>query len=513
MLKEKIVYPEGLPLNCSVVNIVDYPIHFHDDMEVIFVLDGSIVLKNGYYTYTMKKGDIFILNDREIHSYYETDEPNVVLLLQLDLSYFCKYYEILRNSFFVTDMKDGEDESLERLRDILSRIQLELLTPEPGHERRALESTHCLIDCLINDFQYFAMEDGKFVNEPRAKGNKILTERLNRITDYLYENYNRRLTLNEIAEREHLSIYYLSHVIKEATGLCFQDLLNFIRVEESEKLLLGSRKKIGEISVESGFSAVRYYIKYFTKWFGMHPEEYRKAYTGHVKSRETPARFTTLPAELSEKYLLEFINDVYDFASHRKTLMVAAEIDPLLLAGNPSDWKEEMQSLLLEHALRPGLEGLELLLDLGEALVAWGADYIVTAPLEKGIPIGNRFSFLFLHLGEPLPLTAYRESSLEEMRETVSNLTGRAEFLIKLAGLSGTYRLTRCQFSRECILEGYDKAVGDTTPTGKRERLAKRIMERPVPSVETVHVADGLAIPCFLSGFSTELVLADLIEY
>jgi hypothetical protein len=37
-------------------------------------------------------------------------------------------------------------------------------------------------------------------------------------------------------------------------------------------------------------------------------------------------------------------------------------------------------------------------------------------------------------------------------------------------------------------------------------------MELPVPSVEIVHAADGLAVPCYLSGFSTELVLADLVE-
>ena len=192
--------------------------------------------------------------------------------------------------------------------------------------------------------------------------------------------------------------------------------------------------------------------------------------------------------------------------------MVSVEIDPLLLAGNQWNWKEEMHSLLLEPALRPGLEGLKLLIDLGESLVAWGTDYIVTAPLEKGIPVGNRFSFLFLHLGEPLPLSEYRRSTLEEMRETASNLTGRAEFLIKLSGLSGTYRLTRCQFSRECILEAYENAVGDTTPVDKREHLVKRILEFPIPSVETVHGADGLSIPCFLSGFSTELVLANLNE-
>ena len=49
MLKEKIVYKEDLPVNVIVADIENYPIHFHEDIEVVFVLDGSIALKNGYY--------------------------------------------------------------------------------------------------------------------------------------------------------------------------------------------------------------------------------------------------------------------------------------------------------------------------------------------------------------------------------------------------------------------------------------------------------------------------------
>ena len=69
MLKEKIVYKDELPINVVTANITEYPIHFHDDMEVVYVLDGSVILRNGYYTYTLKQGDVFILNDREMHSF------------------------------------------------------------------------------------------------------------------------------------------------------------------------------------------------------------------------------------------------------------------------------------------------------------------------------------------------------------------------------------------------------------------------------------------------------------
>ena len=225
MLKEKSAYKEDLPVNVTVANVVDYPIHFHNDLEVVYVLDGSVRMKNGYYNYILKQGDIFILNAREIHSFESNGEKNMVMMLQLDTDYFSRYYENLRNSFFVTDMEDDSDESLDVLRTLLARIMMEILEKGYGYEAKVIESTHNLLSNLFADFQYYLMEDGKFVNGTKNKGNKILAGRLSRITDYMYENYTRKLTLNEIAEREHLSIYYLSHVIKEATGLSFQELL------------------------------------------------------------------------------------------------------------------------------------------------------------------------------------------------------------------------------------------------------------------------------------------------
>lgn len=168
---------------------------------------------------------------------------------------------------------------------------MEILQKGQGYEHKVIESTHNLISCLISDFCYVVNEDGKFQNETGGKTSKILAGRLNRIMDYMYENYERKLTLSEIAENEKLSIYYLSHIIKEATGLSFQDLLSYIRVEESERLLLESGKKIGAIAEEMGFSAVRYYIKHFEQWFGMHPLEYRKRYMGKSMTRESRAKY------------------------------------------------------------------------------------------------------------------------------------------------------------------------------------------------------------------------------
>ena len=73
MLKERIVYKNELPVNVITANIEEYPIHFHDDMEVVYVLEGNVIMRNGYYTYNLRQGDIYILNDREMHSFEGLD--------------------------------------------------------------------------------------------------------------------------------------------------------------------------------------------------------------------------------------------------------------------------------------------------------------------------------------------------------------------------------------------------------------------------------------------------------
>lgn len=512
MLKEKLVYQEGLPVNCSVVQIEDYPIHFHDDLEIVFVLDGQVALKNGYYNYTLKKGDIFIMNDREIHSYTKLDGPNVIMILQLDLNYFNKYYDFLKNCFFVTDMDDEEDESLERLRSLLSYIGLETLVKELGSAQKIIESGHNLIDSLVNDFQYYAMEDGKFVNESKSKGNKILTERVNRITDYMYENYMRRLTLKEIAEREHLSIFYLSHVIKEATGLSYQELLNFIRVEESEKLLLGTDKKIGVISVDSGFSAVRYYIKYFTKWFGMEPTEYRTTYTGHVRGRTTSIQATQIPQEQIEKLFCQYIGDSFTEYMGGAPLVETIEQNLHLTKVKMKRWPDSRMNELLEREeLRPAMEGFALLARLKEREIATGAHYIVTGGTRRGTDSKGQFSVLLFHFGENFLGEDIKIKTSEQVRDYINKYDEKLEMLIKLHGLAGEYRIARYRFTKEAILSKYRKLLGEKEHGGPREELVRNWTSTPVSTIEHQYASEGLFLQSQLKGFGAELILIDAL--
>lgn len=509
MLKEKNVYKDELPVNVVVANIEEYPIHFHDDMEVIYVLEGSVVLRNGYYTYTLKQGDIFILNDREMHSFASNGEKNMVMMLQLDLIYFSKYYDNLRNSFFVTDMDDDSDESLEILRTILARIMMEILQKGHGYEHKVIESTHNLIACLMSDFQYFVMEDGKFVNEAKNKGNKILAGRLNRITDYMYDNYSRKLTLNEIANREHLSIYYLSHVIKEATGLSFQDLLSFIRVEESEKLLLGTNKKIGAIAEETGFSAVRYYIKHFETWYGMHPMEYRKLYTGKVISRETHAEYTRCTPTEIEDAIRQQVKGVYtDYINKQKSKPIIVDVNIHDEYMSQPIKTMSLKELMERDNMKSVAEPFRILKSLGETVIAAGKNYIITTASKYPGTLSN-LSILVYNFNDAVEVDLKNTTSKKHTLDIIKKYDDETEFLVRCSGMPGEYKISRYKVYKEKIISDLEDIVYPHTSSSRREDVVNQWTSFPIVEFGDFTSSDTLSLRTTLKGFSAELLLVD----
>ena len=308
MLKEKSSYQDDLPVNIRIVEIEEYPLHFHQDIEFVYVLKGEINLKCGYFTYRMTEGSIFTINGREVHGLYQTEIGNTVALIQIDNYFFSHYFSRLSGSCFRTYTTDSEDKRLDSLRRFFVNILLESMKKEPGYKRQLIDLVNELILYLDEFFHYFSFENNVVVNT--RNDNPVKVERLGRITSAIYEKHSEKLTLEDLSRQEHLSTYYISHLITESTGMSFRDFLGFARVEFSEMALLDTNKKINVIAQEVGFSTTAYYIKYFKKWFGMTPEEYRERYHKEIKAPNIPAKMKLVETDRISKLLRPYLSSL-----------------------------------------------------------------------------------------------------------------------------------------------------------------------------------------------------------
>ncbi|MFR2646182.1 MAG: helix-turn-helix transcriptional regulator [Blautia coccoides] len=108
-------------------------------------------------------------------------------------------------------------------------------------------------------------------------------ERMSRITDYIEKNFRQKLLLKDIADHENLSLTYLSHLFRDELNLSFQEYLNLKRFEYACRLLQNTDKKVLTVSIESGFSDVRYLNQLCQKYYNCPASELRQ-------KRKEPAR-------------------------------------------------------------------------------------------------------------------------------------------------------------------------------------------------------------------------------
>ncbi|MCL2129548.1 MAG: helix-turn-helix domain-containing protein [Treponema sp.] len=93
---------------------------------------------------------------------------------------------------------------------------------------------------------------------------------------YIWENYTRKLSLEEISEAAGLSAPYFSTIFKEEMGENLSVYLNRLRVEKARVMLTETGKTLNEISKFCGFEDPSWFSKIFKNIMGISPGKYRK---------------------------------------------------------------------------------------------------------------------------------------------------------------------------------------------------------------------------------------------
>ena len=96
-----------------------------------------------------------------------------------------------------------------------------------------------------------------------------------RICQFLTENYSQKLSLEEIAAAAGYSKYYINRLFKQYKGTTVMDYLIRIRIQEAKKLLRSENYSVKQISMMVGYSEPNYFTLTFKKLEGVSPLKYR----------------------------------------------------------------------------------------------------------------------------------------------------------------------------------------------------------------------------------------------
>lgn len=260
----------------------DFPIHFHPEYELNFIYRG--------------KGSRRIVGDhvQEIEDLeLVLVGPNIVHGWEL---YNCTCKEIYEVTMHIhNDLLS--DKMLSRrifkpIKDMFNRAKHGILFSEETTKkmmprimvlsrvngiRYYLEFISLLNDLAVSDGQEmlstFSSESHDFHNSDKIK----------KVYDYIQDNFDRKITLNEISALVNMSPVSFNRFIKSRTGKTFITYVNDTRISQASSLLLDSDLSVGEISFKCGFNNIANFNRLFKKAHNCTPKEFKKSFKGVKK--------------------------------------------------------------------------------------------------------------------------------------------------------------------------------------------------------------------------------------
>ena len=250
--------------------------HWHPEIEITYVQKGTMCYKVNHMVYHLKEGDIVFNNSGALHSgTMENQKDCAYIPVTFDSRLIYGFFQSTVNSEYVDPVIqesmlpaiciDQSEPWHKPFREYLLRI-IDLDEKKPDFYE--LDITICLQSMwrlLLEHITY----------EPQAsRENSLEYDRIKKILSYIEENYQNKITLNDIAGHIHLCESECTRLFKRHMNTTLFAFLQEYRIERSLEFLQDDQP-VSAVADKAGFSDPNYYSKVFAKIKGCSPREYR----------------------------------------------------------------------------------------------------------------------------------------------------------------------------------------------------------------------------------------------
>ena len=267
-------YPCSIPLDFSRV-----PLHWHDEMELVYIKKGQGIITVDFITYEMSAGDILVILPGQLHSIEQKKGDSMEyenIIFQLDML-FPRQEDLCVNKYFLPLLQ--------------RQIQIPVyLTPEwEDYEKAAAcldqadelcsqKAAAYQLSVKAQLFQFFYILFSRSVPVQTGDG-PVKSRSLDKaklIFKYIESHYAENLTIKEMAEVCGFSQSHFMKFFKTCFGTSFVSYLREYRLTAAARLLLSSSSPVLTVAQETGFDNLSYFNRSFKAMYGTTPRLYRE---------------------------------------------------------------------------------------------------------------------------------------------------------------------------------------------------------------------------------------------
>lgn len=262
--------PNNIPMHIILAKIKQLPSQVYNGLQFVLVLQGQIRVTINTKKFSLSANQFILINLNDIYA-FEEDGANIVLILKVPFEYLRKEcHDILQHQYHCySENLSKEQHKYYEIRRMLIYMMLMESSCEEGYQLKMRASLFQLLSFVLENFKTtLKIEDPTFKS---GKGNRIAA-----ILNYIDENYKQPMTLSMIAEKEFVSVHYLSRYFKREMGVNFIDYLVAKRLNSSMMDLIYTEDSVLTIAFQNGFTNPSAFISYFKKKYQDTPNKFRQ---------------------------------------------------------------------------------------------------------------------------------------------------------------------------------------------------------------------------------------------
>ena len=252
--------------------------HWHDMLELIQVESGEMHCHVNESDFLLKKGDICIINQDQVHHVYSTEEKpcsahtltvNPMMLASIHDMYNELIVPVISDGDFTHIRMNGRNSHARMISNLMDELK-QLGEEKPaGYELQALAYVSMILR------QVYLVHQNEPI-EPEHDDDLRLQKKM---TTYIYEHYADHIGLDDIAASAGVSRSKCGSVFSKYASTSPIDFLNSYRLEMAAAMLKNTKDPIASVAFACGFSQQSYFNRMFLREYGVTPKTYRTSGT------------------------------------------------------------------------------------------------------------------------------------------------------------------------------------------------------------------------------------------
>lgn len=251
------------------------PVHWHDELEIIYVKSGFLTVSISGESYIGKAGDAFVVSPGNLHLMGSQTGTVDYFTFLFPLKYISFRTDDMLDDKLLEPLNSGHLMICPRVKDTAKELCEQLIEIHMAKTDESESKIAAQIKTKVILLQFILeMWEKGLVIENDTNGRNIVEKEM---VSYIQQNFTGKISLKEFGEQFHLSEKYISRYFKEHFHITLSQYITYLRLEHAKQLLQDTDMPVTEVALQSGYQNVSYFIRSFKKAYAVSPLKYRKS--------------------------------------------------------------------------------------------------------------------------------------------------------------------------------------------------------------------------------------------